>query len=50
MVQNAVALLCNLSADTVLDLEPLYQQGTVCLNIAVYVWMFSASVHFSLLL
>ncbi|KAM7420340.1 hypothetical protein PAMA_014859 [Pampus argenteus] len=27
MVQNAVALLCNLSGDTVLDLEPLYQQG-----------------------
>ncbi|GLD48819.1 serine/threonine-protein kinase ULK4 isoform X4 [Lates japonicus] len=28
MVQNAVALLCNLSGDTVLDLEPLHQQGT----------------------
>ncbi|XP_033495595.2 serine/threonine-protein kinase ULK4 [Epinephelus lanceolatus] len=27
MVQNAVALLCNLSGDTVLDLEPQYQQG-----------------------
>ncbi|XP_042280032.1 serine/threonine-protein kinase ULK4 isoform X1 [Thunnus maccoyii] len=29
MVQNAVALLCNLSGDTVLDLEPLYQQGLI---------------------
>ncbi|XP_026229150.1 serine/threonine-protein kinase ULK4 isoform X2 [Anabas testudineus] len=27
MVQNAVALLCNLSGDTVLDLEPLHQHG-----------------------
>ncbi|XP_026149297.1 serine/threonine-protein kinase ULK4 isoform X2 [Mastacembelus armatus] len=29
MVQNAVALLCNLSGDTVLDLEPLHQQGLI---------------------
>ncbi|XP_070768283.1 serine/threonine-protein kinase ULK4 [Enoplosus armatus] len=29
VVQNAVALLCNLSGDTVLDLEPLYQQGLI---------------------
>ncbi|XP_044062547.1 serine/threonine-protein kinase ULK4 isoform X3 [Siniperca chuatsi] len=29
MVQNAVALLCNLSGDTVLDLEPQYQQGLI---------------------
>lgn len=28
MVQNAVALLCNLSGDTILDLEPAHQQGT----------------------
>ncbi|KAF1387604.1 hypothetical protein PFLUV_G00081580 [Perca fluviatilis] len=29
MVQNVIALLCNLSGDTVLDLEPLYQQGLI---------------------
>ncbi|XP_034730482.1 serine/threonine-protein kinase ULK4 isoform X3 [Etheostoma cragini] len=29
MVQNVIALLCNLSADTILDLEPLYQQGLI---------------------
>ncbi|XP_062278414.1 serine/threonine-protein kinase ULK4 [Scomber scombrus] len=29
MVQNPVALLCNLSGDTVLDLEPQYQQGLI---------------------
>lgn len=34
MIQNAVALLCNLSGDTVLDLEPPYQQGTECLQAA----------------
>ncbi|KAM9852569.1 serine/threonine-protein kinase ULK4 [Aulostomus maculatus] len=27
MVQNAVSLLCNLTGDTVFDLEPPYQQG-----------------------
>lgn len=31
IIQNAVALLCNLSGDTVLDLEPVNQQGTLCL-------------------
>ncbi|XP_075937519.1 serine/threonine-protein kinase ULK4 [Anarhichas minor] len=29
MVQNAIALLCNLCGDTVLDLEPQYQQGLI---------------------
>ncbi|KAG7229443.1 hypothetical protein INR49_012834 [Caranx melampygus] len=29
MVQNAVALLCNLSGDTTLDLETLHQQGLI---------------------
>ncbi|XP_028984122.1 serine/threonine-protein kinase ULK4 isoform X3 [Betta splendens] len=29
IVQNAVALLCNLSGDTVLDLEPLHHQGLI---------------------
>ncbi|XP_051262428.1 serine/threonine-protein kinase ULK4 isoform X2 [Dicentrarchus labrax] len=29
MIQNAVALLCNLSGDTVLDLEPPYQQDLI---------------------
>ncbi|XP_045899646.1 serine/threonine-protein kinase ULK4 [Micropterus dolomieu] len=29
MVQNAVALLCNLSGDAVLDLDPLYKQGLI---------------------
>ncbi|XP_027143141.1 serine/threonine-protein kinase ULK4 isoform X1 [Larimichthys crocea] len=29
MIQNAVALLCNLSGDTVLDLEPPYQQELI---------------------
>uniref|UniRef100_A0A8C6UVP2 Unc-51 like kinase 4 n=1 Tax=Neogobius melanostomus TaxID=47308 RepID=A0A8C6UVP2_9GOBI len=27
MVQNAVALLCNLTGDTILDLDPAHQQG-----------------------
>lgn len=31
-IQNAVALLCNLSGDTVLDLEPVNQQGESCLR------------------
>ncbi|XP_029929010.1 serine/threonine-protein kinase ULK4 isoform X2 [Myripristis murdjan] len=34
-VQNAAALLCNLSEDTVLDLEPLYQQGLVEVVVSV---------------
>ncbi|XP_041798587.1 serine/threonine-protein kinase ULK4 isoform X2 [Chelmon rostratus] len=29
VIQNAVALLCNLSGDTVLDLEPLHQQDLI---------------------
>ncbi|KAK9513459.1 hypothetical protein VZT92_026990 [Zoarces viviparus] len=29
MVQNAITLLCNLCGDTVLDLEPQYQQGLI---------------------
>ncbi|XP_070691142.1 serine/threonine-protein kinase ULK4 [Pempheris klunzingeri] len=29
MVHNAVALLCNLSGDSILELEPLYQQGLI---------------------
>ncbi|XP_029360263.1 serine/threonine-protein kinase ULK4 isoform X2 [Echeneis naucrates] len=29
MVQNALALLCNLSGDTAWDLEPLHQQGLI---------------------
>ncbi|KAM9352888.1 serine/threonine-protein kinase ULK4 [Symphorus nematophorus] len=29
IIQNAVALLCNLSGNTVLDLEPQYQQGLI---------------------
>ncbi|XP_074510925.1 serine/threonine-protein kinase ULK4 isoform X2 [Sebastes fasciatus] len=33
-VQNAVALLCNLNGDTVLDLEPLYQQGLIAVVVS----------------
>nr|XP_043890696.1 serine/threonine-protein kinase ULK4 isoform X5 [Solea senegalensis] len=29
VIQNAVALLCNLTEDTTLDLEPLHQQGLI---------------------
>ncbi|KAM8734994.1 serine/threonine-protein kinase ULK4 isoform 1-T2 [Acanthopagrus schlegelii] len=29
LIQNAVALLCNLSGDTILDLEPPHQQGLI---------------------
>ncbi|KAM3873467.1 serine/threonine-protein kinase ULK4 [Diretmus argenteus] len=35
LVQNAVALLCNLSGDTFWDLEPLYQQGLVEVVVSV---------------
>ncbi|XP_029308425.1 serine/threonine-protein kinase ULK4 isoform X2 [Cottoperca gobio] len=43
MVQNAVALLCNLSGDTVLDLEPLYQQGLI--EVVVSTFSEAALVH-----
>ncbi|KAM7382570.1 hypothetical protein PAMP_002296 [Pampus punctatissimus] len=43
MVQNAVALLCNLSGDTVLDLEPLYQQGLT--EVVVSILSEAAVIH-----
>ncbi|XP_019947010.2 serine/threonine-protein kinase ULK4 [Paralichthys olivaceus] len=36
MVQNAVALLCNLTEDLVLDLEPLHQQGLIELVVSTF--------------
>ncbi|KAK5892707.1 hypothetical protein CesoFtcFv8_013061 [Champsocephalus esox] len=43
MVQSAVALLCNLSGDTVLDLEPLYQQGLI--EVVVSTFPEAALIH-----
>ncbi|CAL9705401.1 unnamed protein product [Knipowitschia caucasica] len=43
MVQNAVALLCNLSGDTILDLEPVHQQGLA--EVVVKTLTDVASVH-----
>lgn len=43
MVQNAVALLCNLSEDTILDLEPLHQQGLI--EVVVSTLSTAAVVH-----
>ncbi|KAK5862654.1 hypothetical protein PBY51_018024 [Eleginops maclovinus] len=43
MVQSAVALLCNLSGDTVLDLEPLYQQGLI--EVVVSTFREAALIH-----
>ncbi|XP_056235896.1 serine/threonine-protein kinase ULK4 isoform X1 [Seriola aureovittata] len=43
MVQNAVALLCNLSGDAALDLEPLHQQGLI--EVVVKTLSEAATVH-----